>query len=88
MSQVNPNVPVQTITFVYGTNVAHMGKQQLLNAATTIKADINRLVEANEGVESVAIAAEIAELRAALEKVRSLLDAEYADAPEAVTAAE
>jgi hypothetical protein len=84
MSQINPTIPVQTVVFVYGTNVEHMGKQQLLNAASTLKADIKRLTEANEGVESAAIAQEIANLESALVKVRDFLDAQYAAPAEVV----
>lgn len=81
MSQVDPRIPVQTVTFIYGSNVAFMGKQQLINAATAIKIDIERLETANDGVDSVAIAAEIATLKEAMVKVREVLDAEHSSAP-------
>lgn len=78
MSQVNASIPVQTVTYVYGYNIDHMGKSELFNAARAVAAEIEGLKKANESVGSVAIEQQIVGLEKDLNNIRGLLDSKYA----------
>lgn len=88
MSQVNASIPVQTVTYIYGHNIDHMGKSELFNAARAVAAEIEGLKKANESVGSVAIAQQIVGLEKDLNNIRGLLDSKYATQSAAETAAE
>jgi hypothetical protein len=72
---VDPTVPVEHITLVYGSRVDELSQDQLIDAATAVKNDIQRYTDANEGVDSEAINERIAELSDTLSEVTLLLDA-------------
>lgn len=78
---VDVTVPIQTITFVFGTPVTMASENDLFAAAQTVNNEIKALVAANEGVGSVKIEQRISELKEALGKIRELLDADAAPAP-------
>jgi hypothetical protein len=75
--QVNASIPVQTVTFVFGHRIDHMGKTELFTAAQAVAAQIKGLEESNKAVGSVAIEQEIDGLKHDLQSIRRLLDDKF-----------
>ncbi len=78
MSQVNANVPVQTLTFVFGQRIDLMGKPELFTAAQAVASQIEGLKKSNDAVGSLAIQQEIDGLKKDLDSIRNLLDTKFA----------
>lgn len=73
---IDPSKPVERITLVFGQRANEMSQDQLIDAAEAVTASIKHYEEANEGVDSQAVANAIAEQKAQLSLIRALLDAQ------------
>ena len=91
MSFIDHSIPVQTLELIYGRPVDHLSTQELIDAATAVKSEIDGLVKTNEGIESNKLVAKIEKLKGDLARIVALIDGDVAPATataEVVTAAE
>lgn len=77
VTKMNPTIvvekAVEKVTYVYGTNIRTMSKEELLNAIRLAKREITSLTEAN--IESTYITKEVKRINKAIKVMIKRLDA-------------